>query len=44
MKDERKERMQIAGAMVENPISTSIAGNVGFPDHIKRILDLYKTY
>jgi hypothetical protein len=42
LKDERKERMQIAGAMVENPISSSIAGNVGFPDHIKRLLDMYK--
>ena len=42
LKDERKERMQIAGAMVENPISSSIAGNTGFPDHIKRLLDMYK--
>ncbi len=42
LKDERKERMQIAGAMVENPVSSSIAGNAGFPDHIKRILDMYK--
>jgi hypothetical protein len=44
LKDERKERMQIAGAMIENPVSTSIAGNVGFPDHIKRVLDMYKVY
>ena len=42
LKDERKERMQIAGAMVENPISSSITGNTGFPDHIKRLLDMYK--
>jgi hypothetical protein len=42
LKDERKERMQVAGAMVENPVSSSIAGNAGFPDHIKRILDMYK--
>ena len=44
LKDERKERMQIAGAMIENPVSTSIRNNVGFPDHIKRVLDMYKVY
>ena len=44
LKDERKERMQIAGAMIENPVSTSIANNTGFPDHIKRVLDMYKVY
>jgi len=36
--------MQISGAMVENPVSTSLSGNIGFPDHIKRILDFYKLY
>ena len=44
LKDERKDRMSIAGATVENPISTSLTGNIGFPDHIKRILDMYKIY
>ena len=44
LKDERKERMQIAGAMIENPVSTSIKNNAGFPDHIKRVLDMYKVY
>ena len=44
LKDERKARMQIAGAMVENQVSSSIRGNTGFPDHIKRILDFYKGY
>ena len=44
LKDERKDRMSIAGATVENPISTSLRGNIGFPDHIKRILDMYKIY
>ncbi len=44
LKDERKERMQIAGAMIENPTSTSIRNNAGFPDHIKRVLDMYKVY
>ena len=44
LKDERKARMQIAGAMVENQVSTSLVNNIGFPDHIKRILDFYKLY
>ena len=44
MKDERKERMSISGATVENPLSSSLAGNIGFPDHIKRILDMYKIH
>ena len=44
MKDERKERMSISGASVENPLSSSLNGNIGFPDHIKRILDMYKIY
>jgi hypothetical protein len=44
MKDERKERMSIAGASVENALSSSLNGNIGFPDHIKRILDMYKIY
>jgi hypothetical protein len=44
MKDERKERMSISGASVENQVSSSLTGNIGFPDHIKRILDMYKLY
>ena len=44
MKDERKERMSISGASVENALSSSLSGNIGFPDHIKRILDMYKIY
>ena len=44
LKDERRERMSISGATVENPLSSSLAGNIGFPDHIKRILDMYKLY
>ena len=42
MKDERKERMSIGGASIENPVSTSLRNNIGFPDHIKRVLDLYR--
>ena len=44
LKDERKERMTIAGATIENAVSTSIRNNAGFPDHIKRVLDMYKIY
>jgi len=44
LKDESRERMTIAGATVENPGSSSQAGNPGFPDHIKRVLDMYKVY
>jgi hypothetical protein len=44
LKDERKARMTIAGASVENVVSSSLSGNIGFPDHIKRILDFYKLY
>jgi len=44
LKDERRERMTISGATVENPLSSSLTGNIGFPDHIKRILDMYKIY
>jgi len=44
MKDERKERQSISGASVENVLSSSLTGNIGFPDHIKRILDMYKLY
>jgi len=44
LKDERKERMSIAGSTIENQSSTSLRNNIGFPDHIKRILDLYKLY
>ena len=44
LKDERKERMTIAGATIENAVSTSVRNNAGFPDHIKRVLDMYKIY
>ena len=44
LKDESRERMTIAGATVENPGSSSQPGNPGFPDHIKRVLDMYKVY
>ena len=43
-KDEHKQRQSIAGATLQNQGSSSQSMNVGFPDHIKRVLDLYKTY
>lgn len=42
LKDEHKQRRTLSGATMENQGTTSQNGNVGFPDHIKRILDLYK--
>jgi len=44
LKDEHKQRQSIAGASINNQGTTSQKGNVDFPDHIKRILDLYKNY
>ena len=43
-KDEHKQRQTIAGASIQNQASTSQRNNVAFPDHIKRVLDLYKIY
>jgi hypothetical protein len=43
-KDQTKSRQTIAGASLQvNPTSTQ-RDSIGFPDHIKRILDLYKSY
>lgn len=44
LKDEHKERKTLAGASVQNQASTSQRNNVAFPDHIKRVLDLYKNF
>jgi hypothetical protein len=43
-KDQTKSRQTMAGASIQNETSTSQRNNVSFPDHIKRILDLYKNY
>jgi hypothetical protein len=43
-KDEHKQRQSIAGASLQNQGSSSQSMNVGFPDHIKRVLDLYKNF
>jgi len=39
LKGEHKERRTITGATIQNQKS-----DLPFPDHIKRVLDLYKTY
>ena len=44
LKDEHKERRTIAGASIQNQASSSQRDNVAFPDHIKRVLDLYKNF
>jgi hypothetical protein len=44
LKDEHKQRQTLSGASVENQSSTSQRNNVAFPDHIKRVLDLYKNF
>ena len=44
LKDEHKERRTIAGASIQNASSSSQRDNVAFPDHIKRVLDLYKNF
>ena len=44
LKEEHRETRTLGGASIQNPSSTSLNDNVGFPDHIKRVLDLYKVY
>ena len=41
-KDEYKPNRTLGGATMANQTSSTQWRNVGFPDHIKRILDLYK--
>jgi len=43
-KDEHKEMRVIAGSTIRNNASVSQANNITFPDHIKRVLDLYKSF
>ena len=44
MKDEHKARQTMQGASIQNNASSSQRNNVAFPDHIKRVLDLYKNF
>jgi len=41
-KDEYKERRSIGSTNISNNPSSTQGRNVSFPDHIKRVLDLYK--
>lgn len=41
-KEEYKERRTLSGASITNSTTSTQWRNVTFPDHIKRILDLYK--
>ena len=43
-KDEHKARQTMQGASIQNQTSSSQRNNVAFPDHIKRVLDLYKNF
>ena len=42
LKEEYKGRKSLAGATLQNETSTSINQDIGFPDHIKRVLDMYR--
>ena len=44
LKDEHKERRVLGGASIQNASSSTQSNNVAFPDHIKRVLDLYKNF
>jgi hypothetical protein len=43
LRDEHKARQTLSGATRENP-ETSLRNTPAFPDHIKRVLDLYKNF
>ena len=42
LKEEYKGRKSLAGATLQNETSTTIREDIGFPDHIKRILVMYR--
>ena len=42
VKDEHKERRQLGGATINNQGTAGIRTSTDCPDHIKRVLDLYK--
>lgn len=42
MKDEHKERRTLGGANIQNQGTSGIRTSSDFPDHIKRVLDLYR--
>ena len=42
LKDEHKERKVLGGAQMSNQGTSGVRDNTDFPDHIKRVLDLYR--
>ena len=42
MKDEHKERRTLGGASIQNQGTSGVRNSTDFPDHIKRVLDLYR--
>ena len=42
LRGEHKSRRTIQGATIESQGSSSVRNNTDFPDHIKRVLDLYR--
>ncbi len=44
LKDEYKVNRSMQGASMQNRGTSSMRDNVDFPDHIKRVLDLYKNF
>jgi hypothetical protein len=42
LRDEHKERRSIAGATLQNQGTSGLTSSTDFPDHIKRVLDLYR--
>jgi len=44
LKDEHKQRQTLQGASIENAKPSGSSGGPAFPDHIKRVLDLYKNF
>lgn len=41
-KEEHKVTMSLQGATVTNSSTSTLPGNIGFPNHIKRVLDMYR--
>ena len=42
IKDEHKERRTLGGATINNQGTAGLRQSTDFPDHIKRVLDLYR--
>ena len=42
LKEEHKGRKSLAGASIQNETGSTIRDDIGFPDHIKRVLDMHR--